>query len=60
MTMILSNLNFSLDKIAVILNHPMIKAYGDLKDNNVNIFNKDEKLKIMDKLKEDFGIPSSA
>lgn len=57
--MVLSNLNYDLDKVSLILNHPVVKRYAELKDNNISIFNKDEKYNVMDKLKEEFDLPNS-
>lgn len=59
MAMILSNLNFGLDKVAIILNHPMVKRYSELKDNNTSVFNKDEKYNVMKVLREEFKINAS-
>jgi hypothetical protein len=57
--MVLTNLGFDLDQVAVILNSPMIKRYSALKNNNTSAFNKDEKYNVMEKLRTEFGLKRS-
>lgn len=58
--MVLTNMGYDLDKVAVVLNHPVIKRYSELKNNNISVFNRDEKYNVMKKLKDEFGIKQKA
>lgn len=60
--MVLTNLGYDLTDVAMVLNHPLVKEFAELKNKNSGIFNRDEKEKVYDSLlkNEKFKLASNS
>jgi hypothetical protein len=54
--MLLTNLGYDLNKVGLILNHPIVKMFSNSKETNSSVFKGEESIKIFDEIEKKYGL----